>query len=359
MKKIKVVIVDDSALIRQLLTEIIQRTSDMEVVGTAADPYAARELIRNTAPDVITLDIEMPRMDGLEFLDKLMRLRPTPVVMISTLTDQGSDAAVRALELGAIDVIAKPKLDIVRGLEGYAEELCQKLRDAARTKPKHLPHMVIAPSLSAESVLQKRSRPVLAATEKIIAIGASTGGTEALKVVLSGMPADSPAIVVTQHMPEAFTRSFANRLDSVCRISVKEAEHGERVLPGHCYVAPGHSHLLLARSGANYVVELSAGPPVNRHRPSVDVLFRSVNNVAGVNAVGVLLTGMGKDGAQGLLEMHQSGAWTVAQDEATCVVFGMPREAILLGAADEVMALDKISAAVTQYIKSKGHISRV
>jgi two-component system chemotaxis response regulator CheB len=361
-QKIRVVVVDDSALIRQLLTEIIQQTADIEVVGAAADPLAARELIRNTNPDVITLDIEMPKMDGLDFLEKLMRLRPTPVVMISTLTEQGSEAAVRALELGAVDIIAKPKLDIERTLRDYAESLCQKIRDAAQTKPRQLIQATpptITPALSTDSVLAKSRAPLMVATERLIAIGASTGGTEALKAVLMALPATSPAVLITQHMPEAFTRSFAARLDSLCRLSVKEAEHGERILPGHAYVAPGSAHLLLARSGANYVVELNQGPPVNRHRPSVDVLFRSVANTAGANAMGVILTGMGKDGAQGMLELHDAGCWTIAQDEASCVVFGMPKEAIAVGGVDEVLPLDKIGLAITARVAKMGLGNRV
>ena len=352
------VVVDDSALIRQLLREIINRSHDMTVVGVAADPYEARELIRNTNPDVISLDIEMPKMDGLAFLEKLMRLRPTPVVMVSTLTEQGSDAALQALALGAVDVVAKPKLDVVRGMEEYAEVLCEKLRMAARAKPQRLAAEVL-PVLSADSILKKYARPVLAATEKIIAIGSSTGGTEALHHLLSAMPADSPAVLVAQHMPEAFTRSFARRLDSFCKISVKEAEHGERILPGHVYIAPGHSHLLLSRSGANYVVELSQGAEVNRHRPSVDVLFRSVANVAGANALGVILTGMGKDGAAGLAEMHDLGAATFAQDEASCVVFGMPREAIATGCVDHVLPLGQMAAAIVSCLKARGYGSRL
>ncbi|WP_374358246.1 chemotaxis response regulator protein-glutamate methylesterase, partial [Chitinimonas sp.] len=268
------------------------------------------------------------------------------------------EMAVRALELGAVDVVPKPTLDIERGMNQYADELRQKLRDAARTKPRQLVQLATA-SLNTDSVLEKRSRPALAATEKLIAIGSSTGGTEALKVVLTALPADSPALLITQHMPEAFTRSFAARLDGMCRISVKEAEHGERVLPGHAYVAPGHSHLLLARSGANYVVELSQGPPVNRHRPSVDVLFRSVANVAGINALAVILTGMGKDGAMGMKELHDLGCWTIAQDEASCVVFGMPKEAIATGGVSEVLPLDKIGPALVTKLAKLGHGTRV
>ncbi|MCW5619941.1 MAG: chemotaxis response regulator protein-glutamate methylesterase [Burkholderiales bacterium] len=346
--KIKVLIVDDSAMIRKLLSEIVNAQADMTCVGAAPDPIAAREMIRNLDPDVLTLDVEMPKMDGLSFLEKLMRLRPMPVVMVSTLTQRGSEMTLRALELGAVDFVAKPKLDIARGLEGYAEEIAAKIRVAARSRPRRMtPTTVIAPSLKADAVLPHLSGRVTS-TEKVIAIGASTGGTEALKAVLSALPPDSAGVVVAQHMPEGFTRSFAERLDSVCRIRVKEAENGERVLPGHGYIAPGHSHLLLKRDGANYVCELNQGPLVNRHRPSVDVLFRSVANAAGRNAIGVILTGMGKDGAQGLLELRQAGAHTVAQDEATCVVFGMPREAIQLGAAVEVLALGAIAGHVVQ-----------
>lgn len=359
MSRIKVVVVDDSALIRQLLTELINRTDDMEVVGTASDPFIAREVIREQNPDVVTLDIEMPRMDGLAFLEKLMRLRPTPVVMISTLTLAGSDAALRALELGAIDVIAKPRLDIVRSMEEYAETLYEKLRTAAISRPKRLTEAPVVPALSADSVLPKRVATRLAATEKIVAIGSSTGGTEALHSLLGKLPADFPAVLVTQHMPEAFTNSFAKRLDNHCKLSVKEAEHGERVLPGHAYIAPGHSHMMLAKSGANYIIELSQGPPVNRHRPSVDVLFRSVANIAGNNAVAVILTGMGKDGALGMKELYDLGCHTIAQDEASCVVFGMPREAIAIGAARQVLPLDDIAQALCGLMSRLGSGTRV
>jgi len=354
--KTKVLVIDDSAMIRKLLGEIVNAQPDMTCVGAAPDPIVAREMIRNLNPDVLTLDVEMPKMDGLSFLEKLMRLRPMPVVMVSTLTQRGSEMTLRALELGAVDFVAKPKLDIARGLETYAEEITGKIRIAARARPRRsAPPPEIAPSLKADAVLPHAIARV-ASTEKLIAIGASTGGTEALKEVLSGLPPDSPGVLVAQHMPEGFTRSFAARLDSICRIRVKEAEDGERVLPGHAYIAPGHSHLLLKRSGANYVCELSQGPPVNRHRPSVDVLFRSVANAAGKNAVGVILTGMGKDGAQGLLELRQTGAHTIAQDEATCVVFGMPREAIQVGAAVEVAPLGEIARHVLQSLGSRREI---
>lgn len=354
--KIRVLIVDDSAMIRKLLGEIVNAQPDMICVGAAPDPIVAREMIRNLDPDVLTLDVEMPKMDGLSFLEKLMRLRPMPVVMVSTLTQRGSEMTLRALELGAVDFVAKPKLDIARGLEAYAEEIASKIRVAARARPRRsTPPPEVAPSLKADAVLGQSIARV-ASTEKLIAIGASTGGTEALKEVLSELPPDSPGVLVAQHMPEGFTRSFAARLDSICRIRVKEAQDGERVLPGHAYIAPGHSHLLLKRSGANYVCELNQGPPVNRHRPSVDVLFRSVANAAGKNALGVILTGMGKDGAQGLLELRGTGAHTIAQDEATCVVFGMPREAIQAGAAAEVAPLGAIAKQILHALGSRREI---
>ncbi|MBV1776714.1 chemotaxis response regulator protein-glutamate methylesterase [Burkholderiaceae bacterium DAT-1] len=355
MNKIKVAIVDDSALIRHLLSEIVNRTEDMEVVGTAADPHIARELIRNTNPDVVTLDIEMPHMDGLAFLEKIMRLRPMPVIMISTLTEAGSEAAIRAFELGAFDVIAKPKADVVRGIEAYADDLVDKIRAAAKVKPKKLIAPIPAKQLSEDSAQQKRARPRLASSDTIIAIGSSTGGTEALRTVMEGMPADSPAILMTQHMPEAFTKSFARRLDGISRLSVKEAEHGDVVIPGHGYLAPGHSHMLIVRKNGQYVIQLSDAEPVNRHRPSVDVLFDSVAKCAGKHALGVILTGMGKDGARGMLEMHKAGAWTVAQDEASCVVFGMPREAIQLGGVTEVEPLTKIAGVLISHLKQIGY----
>jgi two-component system, chemotaxis family, protein-glutamate methylesterase/glutaminase len=342
--RIRVVIVDDSALMRTVLTEIINDTPDLEVVGAAPDPLVAREMIRALNPDVITLDVEMPKMDGLSFLERLMRLRPMPVVMISSLTDAGAQTTLRALELGAVDFVSKPKLDLDRNIRGYAQEITEKLRVAARARVGKF----VAPSASPRqqdvggSTLPPRASA--AGTDKIIVIGASTGGTEAIREVLSGMTPDCPGILVTQHMPEAFTRSFANRLNTVCRIAVKEAQSGERVLPGHAYIAPGHSHLLLRRSGGNYMTELSSEPPVNRHRPAVDVLFHSAAQHAGRHALAVLLTGMGKDGATGMFELKQAGAYTIAQDEASCVVFGMPREAIARGAVDEVLPLTQIAA---------------
>jgi len=350
---IKVLIVDDSALIRSVLKEIIESHKDLKVVGAAPDPIVARELIKQLNPDVITLDVEMPRMDGLGFLEKLMRLRPMPVVMISSLTERGSDVTLRALELGAVDYISKPKLDISRGLQEYSQEIADKIRTAAKAHIKKSIAPDVQKSLSADAVLPSLANRI-ASTEKLIIVGASTGGTEAIKDFLVKLPPDCPGIAVTQHMPEAFTKSFANRLDSLCKISVKEAENGDRILPGHAFIAPGHSHLLVKRSGANYVCELSDGPPVNRHRPSVDVLFRSAANVVGKNAIGVILTGMGKDGAAGMLEMKQAGAYNFAQDEASCVVFGMPKEAIASGGVDEIVPLQQMAAKVMGYLATLG-----
>ena len=350
MKKITVIVVDDSALIRKLLSEIINSQPDMQVLGAAPDPLVAREMIRSLNPDVLTLDVEMPKMDGLDFLERLMRLRPMPVVMVSSLTEKGSDATLRALELGAIDYVSKPKIDIVHGIEEYASEITDKIRAAAAARLRMRPPATAMRGERAPQVLANRS----ISTEKLIIVGASTGGTEAIKEFLLDMPPDCPGILITQHMPEAFTKSFAARLDSLCRISVKEAEHAERVLPGHAYVAPGHSHLLLRRSGANYMTQLSDAAPLNRHRPSVDVLFRSAAEYAGANAVGVILTGMGKDGAQGMLAMKQAGAYNFAQDEASCVVFGMPKEAIAAGATDEVLPLRDLAPGVIRCLHARG-----
>jgi two-component system chemotaxis response regulator CheB len=348
MKKTRVLVVDDSALIRRLLSEIVNGAPDLECVGAAADPLQAREMIRALNPDVLTLDVEMPRMDGLDFLERLMRLRPMPVVMVSTLTERGSEVTLRALELGAIDFVSKPKMDIANGMRDYAEEITGKIRVAAASRPR-LPR---APSPGAKPIAALGNR--ILSTEKLIIVGASTGGTEAIKDFLVELPSDCPGILITQHMPEAFTKSFAARLDSLCRISVKEAEQGERILPGHAYVAPGNWHLLLRRSGANYIAQLSDGPPVNRHRPSVDVLFQSAAEHAGRNAIGVILTGMGKDGALGMLAMKHAGAWNVAQDEPSCVVFGMPKEAIAAGGVDEVLPLPAIAQAVVRRLQQQG-----
>jgi two-component system chemotaxis response regulator CheB len=349
--RIKVLCVDDSALIRDLLSEIIGSQPDMEVVAVASDPIVARDLIKQHNPDVLTLDVEMPRMDGLDFLERLMRLRPMPVLMVSSLTQAGSEVTMRALELGALDFVAKPSLGIRRGMLSYTEEITEKIRAAAQSRPRQAVHRREAPP--------ERLKAPIISSEKLLIIGASTGGTEAIRRVLEPLPATSPGILITQHMPGGFTRSFAERLDRLSQIAVKEAEDGERVLPGHAYIAPGGQHLKLARSGANYVAKLDEGPPVNRHRPSVDVLFHSAAQYAGRNAIGVILTGMGRDGAAGLLEMHNAGAPTIAQDEASCVVFGMPREAIALGGASEVVTLEAIAPRLMELAAASGRSQRV
>jgi two-component system chemotaxis response regulator CheB len=354
MAKTRVVVVDDSALVRSLLSEIINRQPDMECIGAAADPFAAREMIRNLNPDVITLDVEMPRMDGIDFLSKLMRLRPMPVVMVSTLTERGAEVTLKALELGAVDFVAKPKIGIADGLKLLAEDITDKVRVAARAHIRRTPVSATAPapggSAGAPAVAAgaAAARPAVASlgrlsTEKIIFIGASTGGTEATKEVLMNLPPDSPAVVITQHMPPGFTRSYAARLDGLCRIRVKEAVDGERILPGHAYIAPGGLHLSVERSGANYIARVRDGEPVNRHKPSVEVLFESAARVVGPNAFGIMLTGMGADGARAMKTMRDAGSYNLCQDEASCVVFGMPREAIQHGAANEVLPLTQIA----------------
>lgn len=344
MSKTKVLIIDDSALVRRLLIEILSAEPSFEVVGAASDPYIAREKIKKLNPDVVTLDVEMPRMDGITFLENLMRLRPMPVVMVSSLTQRGAETTLRALELGAVDFVAKPKVDIAGGLAAYGEEIIAKVKMAARARVRTLltTHDNIVPAkLSADAVLPKQSkpRPMLRTTERVIAIGASTGGTEALREVLAAMPPDAPGTVIVQHIPAAFSRAFADRLDNASPMSVCEAEDGQYILPGHAYVAPGDKHLVVERDGARYRCRLSEGSPVNRHRPSVDVLFRSMAQKVGPNAVGAILTGMGDDGARGLKEMRDAGAATIAQDEASSVVWGMPGSAVRLGAAQHVVPL--------------------
>ena len=353
MAKTRVVVVDDSALVRSLLTEIINRQSDMVCVGAAADPLVAREMIRELNPDVITLDVEMPRMDGLEFLSRLMRLRPMPVVMVSTLTEQGAEVTLRALELGAVDFVAKPRIGVSSGLNELASDIVDKIRVAACARVGR--HSVAAPGAPVTTTATITAVPVplpRISTEKVICIGASTGGTEAIRAVLVPMPADAPAIVITQHMPPGFTTSFAARLNTLCRISVAEARHGERILPGHAYIAPGGYHLRIERSGSNYVVVIEDTEPVNRHKPSVEVLFRSAARIIGPNAIGVMLTGMGADGAQAMREMKDAGSHNYVQDEASCVVFGMPRMAIQAGAAHEILPLTQIAPALLARLAS-------
>lgn len=362
MTKIRVVVVDDSALVRSLLAEIINQQPDMVCVGAANDPLVAREMIRELNPDVITLDVEMPRMDGLDFLSRLMRLRPMPVVMVSTLTERGAEITLRALEMGAIDFVAKPRIGVSTGLKDLSGDIVDKIRAASVAHVgRHAGAPTPAPVAKAHAADATpkagkpsapppvaRYQPGRLSTEKIICIGASTGGTEAIKEVLMPLPADSPAIVITQHMPPGFTTSFAARLDSLCRISVKEASHGERILPGHAYVAPGGRQFRIDRSGSNYVAVVEDTEPVNRHKPSVEVLFKSAAHMLGANAVGVMLTGMGGDGAQAMKDMRDAGSYNICQDEASCVVFGMPRMAIQAGAAHAVLPLKQIAAALIE-----------
>lgn len=347
---IKVLIVDDSMLMRALLTEIINGAPDLEVVGAAPDPIAAREMIKTLNPDVLTLDVEMPRMDGLEFLDRLMRLRPMPVIMISSFAAAGSDVTLRALELGAVDYLAKPRAENISMLQDYAEDIREKIRTASGARLKSTPRAAVPPAPTLVQPKASFSSRLLA--EKVIAIGASTGGTEAIKEVLCGLPEEMPPIVMVQHMPETFTPSFAQRLNNLSKLTVLEAKGGERLQPGTAYLAPGHSHMRVKRSGAGLVLELSQDAPVNRHRPAADVLFWSVAEHVRQNALGVILTGMGKDGAQGLLAMRKAGAWNIGQDQASCVVYGMPREAAEVGALDEVATLGDIAGGLLTKLRA-------
>lgn len=373
MSKIKVLIVDDSALVRQMMEEMLTSDPAIEVVGTAADPYDAREKVKQLRPDVLTLDIEMPRMDGVTFLKNLMRLHPLPVVMVSTLTEKGAGVTFEALDLGAVDFVTKPKIDLANTFEKYEIEICTKVKTAAKVSKaqlvkqyeryagnlNHKPKVLTRPSatrvtekLSTDAVVAKRSpSTTVAGSEKIIALGASTGGTEAIKEVLMRLPADSPAIVITQHIPAAFSLPFSKRMDSVSEMSVCQAEERQPILPGHVYIAPGDKHLLIERTGGQYMCRLNDGPPVNRHKPSVDVMFRTVVQAAGKNAVGVLLTGMGADGAKGMKELQEVGVKTIAQDEKTSVVWGMPGEAVKLGAADYILPLEKIPEQILELVK--------
>lgn len=343
-KPIRVLVVDDSALVRKLLTEVLNSVEGIEVVGTAQDPYVARERIKSLDPDVLTLDVEMPRMDGLTFLRNLMRLRPMPVVMVSSLTERGAEVTMQALELGAVDFVTKPALDLANTLNAYRDELAAKVKVAAGARVRTL--AAVKPKHSVDEILPAKAVGHWRTTDRLLAIGASTGGTEAVKDVLIDLPPDSPAVVIAQHIPAGFSGAWAQRMNRQSRLVVKEAEEGERLMAGHAYVAPGDQHLMVARDGARYVCRLNMAEPVNRHRPSVDVLFRSVAQAAGKNSCAALLTGMGADGVQGLKELHDMGVETIAQDEATSVVWGMPGEAVKRGAASQVLPLDRIAEAM-------------
>ncbi len=349
--KIQVLIVDDSAVVRNTMSDIINSDRRMSVMATAQDPFIAADRISRQVPDVITLDLEMPRMDGLTFLEKIMSQHPIPVVICSSLTEKGSRSAFKAMELGAVEIIAKPKMGTKQFLEESKVRICDAVYAASRCQLNRIaPPRVIEPKLTADAVLAKpknnTSKAMVRTTEKVVAVGASTGGTEALRTFLEMLPGDSPGIVIVQHMPENFTRAFAERLNTTCQVTVKEAENNDTVIRGRVLIAPGNRHTLLKRSGARYYVEVKDGPLVSRHRPSVDVLFRSTARYAGNNAVGVIMTGMGDDGAQGMLEMKEAGSYNIAQDEASCIVFGMPKEAIKKGGVDKVAPLDKIAGFV-------------
>lgn len=351
MKKITVLVIDDSALVRQTLCDILNSDPEIEVIGSAADPILAAERMRTVIPDVITLDVEMPRMDGITFLQKLMSQHPIPVVMCSTLTERGNETALKALEYGAVDIITKPKMGTKQFIEESRVRICDAVKGAAaaRMAPLRAMHTMkeISPKYTADVIMEKpNTKAMIQTTEKVVVVGASTGGTEALRVFLEMLPEDTPGIVIVQHMPENFTAAFAKRLDSICRVTVKEAQDNDTIVRGRALIAPGNHHMLLKRSGARYYVEIKDGPLVSRHRPSVDVLFRSAARYAGKNAVGVIMTGMGDDGAHGMKEMFDAGAVTIAQDEASCVVYGMPHEAVKLGGVNKIMPLQNIAHEV-------------
>ena len=354
-KKIRVLIVDDSATVRQSLKALLETDPEIEVIGTAPDPYVAAKIIADDVPDVITLDVEMPRMDGLTFLDKIMAQHPIPVVICSSLTEGGSETALAALAKGAVEIITKPKMGTKQFFEESAINICDVVKSAAqakargKTRPAGVTHMTVQPKLTADAILAKASScAMIETTERIVVVGASTGGMEALRIFLEALPANAPGTVIVQHMPEKFTAQFAARLNGLCQVTVKEAADGDSVLRGQALIAPGNRHLLVKRSGARYYVEIKDGQLVSRHRPSVDVLFRSTARYAGKNAVGVIMTGMGDDGAKGMREMKDAGAYTIAQDEASCVVFGMPAEAIKNGGVDRVLPLEQIAAEVVR-----------
>jgi len=359
MPKIKVLLVDDSAVVRQVLQGILSKDRGIEVIGAVADPIFAMNRMKAQWPDVIVLDVEMPRMDGITFLKKIMSEHPTPVVICSTLTEKGAETTMQALAAGAVTIVTKPKVGLKQFLEDAAGDITHAVKAAAQAKVANLKpsHAVPPPppKLNADAIMPPSTHAMSKTTEHIVAIGTSTGGTQALEAILTHLPRNAPGIVVVQHMPEKFTASFAERLNSLCQINVKEAEHDDRVLPGTALIAPGGKHMMLKRSGAYYYVEVVDGPLVNRHRPSVDVLFRSVAKFAGKNALGIIMTGMGDDGAKGLLEMHGVGSPTVAQDEKSCVVFGMPKEAIALGAADKVLPLNQLPTEIMRYAHLGDH----
>ncbi len=350
MKKIRVLIVDDSALIRQLLTQILSSDPEIEVVGSAPDPVAAREKIRTLSPDVLTLDVEMPKQDGVTFLSQLMQSRPMPVIMISSLTEKGCETTLRALEVGAVDFVTKPKIDVSRGTVDLGKEIIFKVKAASRARMRPRPRPApngAGPAAAAPVAAAPATGMRLRTTQRIIAIGSSTGGTEALREILTKLPPDAPPIVVVQHMPPVFTRQFAERLNGLCRVRVREAKSGDALLTGHVLIAPGgESHLEIVRSGAAYGVVLVPGPPLGHHRPAVNIMFDSCARAVGPNATGIILTGMGADGAKGLLAMRRAGARTIAEHESTCVVYGMPKEAIECGAAEYIIPLDRIASAL-------------
>ena len=367
---IKVLIVDDSALVRKMLKEMLSSDPALQVIGTASDPFDAREKIKLLHPDVLTLDVEMPKMDGVTFLKNLMRLHPLPVVMVSTLTEKGADVTFEAMDLGAVDFVTKPKINLSDTFEDYTLEICRKVKTAARVsrssleqqyaryvanndhRPALAKSVIVPDKLTTDAIIPKTNfnNRHFKTTEKIIALGASTGGTEAIKEVLMRLPSSTPGIVITQHIPAAFSLPFAKRMDSVSEMTVFHAEDGQQILPGHVYIAPGDKHLMVARDGARYICRLNDGPPVNRHKPAVDVMFRSVTQNVGPNAICVLLTGMGADGAVGMKELQDTGAPTIAQDEKSSVVWGMPGEAVKRGAADYILSLEKIPQKILELV---------
>ncbi|MCK6438312.1 protein-glutamate methylesterase/protein-glutamine glutaminase [Rivihabitans pingtungensis] len=359
-RKIRVLVVDDSAVVRQVVTQTLSSDPGIEVIGAALDPVFALEKMKTNWPDVIVLDLEMPRMDGLTFLRRIMTERPTPVVICSSLAEKGAQVALDALAAGAVSIITKPKVGLKSFLDGAANDIIQAVKAAAHSRPGRRASAAVtslspSPSLSADVILpaaHNASAPLGRTTDRLVAIGTSTGGTQALEAVLTALPVDTPGVVVVQHMPEKFTAMFAQRLNSLCKIEVREARSGDRVLPGLALIAPGGRHMMVKRNGAQYVVDVVDGPLVNRHKPSVDVLFRSVAKCAGHNALGIIMTGMGDDGARGLKEMRDAGAHTLAEDESTCVVFGMPKEAIRLGGAAEVLPLTRMAEGIGRFTRS-------